>query len=215
MIHTRERYEDKVGYDRNQENTYDYRDVSDREQYATRHNYYAQNPRATEDDRYTSAYEDNSYTNRGNSRIQNSISDDRGYNYADDTYVETGRGGAAVQSFQPIEISDVASDNRMLASKSRNKSKTASKMTGKSKLFIAVYFGLVAVIITMLLINAIPSVGAQAAAAPDVIVNNGGYENAMDSILSSGSTVAVPPYNYNTNTNWFDSFCDFMGGLFS
>ena len=220
MIHIKERYEDKVGYDRNSENSFDYRDNGDRDHFDSRQNYYAKSSRVTDDDMYRRSYEEVSNSNRV--LDDHRMNKNAGYNSKDrnernDRYVDTcsGYDNDGSPQFQPIEIADLASDKSMIPSKNSKKAKASNKMSRKSKLCVAVYFCLVSLIVVMLLVNAIPSVGAQAAATPDVIVSNEGYESAMDSILNSENAAIVPPYNYDTTTNWFDSFCDYIGGLFS
>ena len=247
MAHVRERYENKVIYDRNQDRSFDDRESRDiRDSYYNngRQDYYAESSRATNDDRYRNEYERDSYSNYNSST--RSSNDNYAMRESNDSYsmrsandnnanMASSQNYAAsyapnysasynyhdsqasnVSDFTPIEMSDMTTDNAMLSKKSR-KPKLASKLSIKSKAFCAVYFGLVALIVTMLLVNTIPSVGAQTGAItpPVNVITDSSYDNAVDSLVGSGDIAIVPPYNYDTDTNWFDGFCDFFSGLFS
>ena len=248
MAHVRERYEDKVGYDRNQERSFDNRDSRDtRDSYYnnSRQDYYAESNRATSDDRYRNTYERDSYTKNnydditrgGNDNYSRRARNDSysmqpaSSNYSmnsNDNYTASYNSNSNasysyndsqsnnVADFAPIEMSDMMNDNAMLSKKAK-KIKLTSKLSTKSKVFCAVYFGLVGLIVTMLLINTIPSVGAQTGAItpPVNVITDSSYDNAVNSLVGNGDITVVPPYNYDTETNWFDSFCDFFSGLFS
>lgn len=217
MISTKERYEENVGYDRNRERRFTYNENNDRGYDNHRQNSYSRSERATNDDIYRNTYENVNANNRVYAEYSNNITRPVSSYDNDDRYVNNYSSYNTDQrsQFAPMDMSEVMSDVDVARPEKLKKSKTVSKISIKSKLCIAIYFALVALIVAMLLINAIPSVGAQVTASPDVVVNNESYDSAMDSVLNSGSVVVVPPYNYDTTTNWFDDFCDYMGGLFS
>ena len=217
MINTREKYEDNVGYDRSQERRFAYND-NDRAYDNNRHNSNSRNERVNNNDTYRNVYENVNTNNRSNNMYNDDYSNSLARpesNYDNDNRYVNNYNNDNRSQFAPIDMSEVMSDSDMARSKKSKKSKAASKISMKSKLCIAIYFALVALIVAMLLVNAIPSVGAQESASQNVVINNEGYDSAMDSVLNSGSVVVVPPYNYDTTTNWFDDFCDYMGGLFS
>lgn len=191
MLDTRERKESKVRYERTNEYEPSYRN-----------DYYAENPyreldtypaqrRATEEDRYVQRYENVDY----------------GYNEYDCMANEN--------TFRPIELSDID-----MPAKSAVKKHSKLKMNWslKSKILVGVYFSLVALIVAMLLINALPSASAQgtaAAPAAQETISEQGYTRTSNEAQKQSGVQQNAGYTYDTETNWFDKMCDNIGNVFN
>lgn len=98
-----------------------------------------------------------------------------------------------------------------------NKRKSSRKrggMTFKSKLMIVVYFAIIAVIATLILVNAIPNAKADTSyKAPEQVEFNLDVLNKSE----KGDTVdkiddLITSNNKENGGNWFDDFCDGMNG---
>lgn len=96
--------------------------------------------------------------------------------------------------------------------------KTKRSLNAKSKMLIAVYFVLVAVIASLIIANVVAFGGGSVEAqAPTEAVYN---EEALNmAVTADGSVVEMTEvrylenYGYEKNTNWFDSFCDWVANI--
>ena len=101
--------------------------------------------------------------------------------------------------------------------------KKKRKMTTGMKALVVVYFAIVAVIASLLIVNALPMMSTSGA---DLDVH--GMENVqsvnVDSnainnvVMANGTIVTIAaaeakPYEYTINTNWFDKMCDWMENI--
>lgn len=100
----------------------------------------------------------------------------------------------------------------------QTKKTTKRTLNAKSKMLIAVYFVLVAVIASLIIANVVAFGGASVEAqAPAEAAYN---EEALNmAVTADGSVVEMKEvrylenYGYEKNTNWFDSFCDWVAGI--
>ena len=117
--------------------------------------------------------------------------------------------------FRPIELSDITSD---VKPQKKVKSKSKINISTKGKIMIGVYAALVVLIVAMLLINAIPAVSAQTSAvnAPAVqeIVNEQEYNETVKNAQTESGLSKGEGYVYDTQTNWFEDFCNSLTKLF-
>ncbi|MDE6967643.1 MAG: hypothetical protein K2P12_03210 [Clostridia bacterium] len=116
--------------------------------------------------------------------------------------------------FRPIELSDLNSE---VKPQKKQRSKSKINLSVKTKVMVGVYFALVVLIIAMLLINAIPAVSAQdtsAASASHEIVNEQEANRTADKIQNESGLVKGDGYTYDTQTNWFEKFCDSISNIF-
>lgn len=159
---------------------------------------YPEERRATNDEYYNS-YRDDSYSYPASNYSNMRASQDSAFT--------TFNYGEVIQENKKYEVEE---EKYFFA-------KNKKKMETKTKLFIGIYAALITLIVTMLLVNTIPSVGAQQAVAesvPEITVSEEGYNVALSEAVANSSVVTNPPYEYDTTTNWFDDFCDFMGKVF-
>ena len=91
-------------------------------------------------------------------------------------------------------------------------------LNAKSKMLIAVYFVLVAVIASLIIANVVAFGGGSVEAqAPAEAVYN--EETLNMAVTADGSVVEmqevryIENYGYEKNTNWFDSFCDWVASI--
>ena len=96
--------------------------------------------------------------------------------------------------FRPIELADINQDVKTVRQKNRSK----LNISTKCKVLIGVYAALVVLIVSMLLINCIPAVSAQTKVEEQSVVSESAEEG----------------YVYDTETNWFDNFCDGVSKMF-
>lgn len=97
--------------------------------------------------------------------------------------------------------------------------KKKSKINVKAKILIGVYFFIVAVIATLLIINMATAGTTKVSASVDenITYNAEAVEWAVD---SQGNVVAMPPmenvtnFNIETKSNWFDNMCDRISKIF-
>lgn len=91
-------------------------------------------------------------------------------------------------------------------------------LNAKSKMLIAVYFVLVAVIASLIIANVVAFGGGsvEAQTAPEAAYN----EEALNMAVTADGTVVemdevryLENYGYEKNTNWFDSFCDWVANI--
>lgn len=197
MINTRDRQEDKNKFD----TSYASRP------YNTDYNesVYAENRRVTNDSYYQNTYEQNyGYNNFNN---QNSSMDF-------DNYIDN-----STPDLNVFDYNDYVKENAMHERKAKAKSKEGAKLSVRAKVLVGVYFALITLIVVMLLVNTIPSVGAQSAVAsnpnPEVKVSEEGFNNSYSNVANGSDVVIYPPYDYDTKTNWFDNFCDFINNIFA
>lgn len=191
MIGTRERNQQNTGY-----NNYGYQpkyfnDCYSEKTYDNGYNDYQDNAQYQEEETYGANYD--------NYQINN-----QRFNCASDEY-----------TFRPIELSDIESD---VKTKSKSKTKTKINMSIKSKIMVGVYFALVSLIVVMLLINALPGVKAQNSKVeshPKEVVNEKVLDQETGEVASKSGLVKGNGYTYDTETNWFDKFCDSFSGLFN
>ncbi len=115
--------------------------------------------------------------------------------------------------FRPIELSDISESNVQ----QKKKTKSKFNISTKCKVLIGVYAALVVLIIAMLLVNCIPAVSADAAAtaptAEQVMIEQNAVSKVNDSITANGLT-KTEGYVYETETNWFDNFCNSVSKWF-
>lgn len=91
-------------------------------------------------------------------------------------------------------------------------------LNAKSKMLIAVYFVLVAVIATLIIVNVVAfgngSVDAQGAPTAELNGEALGMAVAQDGTSVPMQDVSyLENYAYDTSTNWFDNFCDWVSNL--
>lgn len=98
------------------------------------------------------------------------------------------------------------------------KKRAKRTLNAKSKMLIAVYFVLVAVIASLIIANVVAFGGGSVEAqAPTEATYN---EEALNmAVTADGSIVEMSEvrylegYEYETSTNWFDSFCDWVANV--
>lgn len=191
MLDTRERKESKVRYERTNEYEPSYRNDYYAENSYTNVETYPEQRRATEEDRYVQRYENVDY----------------GYNECDCMSNEN--------TFRPIELSDIDM-NEKSATKKRSKQKF--NWSVKSKILVGVYFSLVALIVVMLFVNALPSASAQGGAtepAPQEFINEKGFDQTTKQTQQQSGIEQNAGYTYDTQTNWFDKMCDNISNMFN
>lgn len=100
----------------------------------------------------------------------------------------------------------------------QTKKTTKRTLNAKSKMLIAVYFVLVAVIASLIIANVVAFGGGSVEAqAPTEAVYN--QEALNMAVTADGSVVEMDEvrylenYGYEKNTNWFDSFCDWVANI--
>lgn len=115
--------------------------------------------------------------------------------------------------FRPIELSDIGAD---VKAETRKKTKSRINISTKGKILVGVYVALVALVVALLLINAIPAVSAQAVegAAGAQIVSEQAVEQSIAEAQSQCGLAKTEGYVYDTETNWFDRFCDGVSKFF-
>ena len=93
------------------------------------------------------------------------------------------------------------------------KQKKAMRLNTKAKVLIALYFAIIAIVVTLVLVNVV--IGGSAAAATE---EPSAYSEDADMYFvgADGSEVALSSqggaaYTYDTQTNSFDEFCDWLG----
>ncbi|MCI8728279.1 MAG: hypothetical protein HFK07_00475 [Clostridia bacterium] len=101
--------------------------------------------------------------------------------------------------------------------------KKAQKMSNKVKVLIGVYFLIVAVVVSLLIINALPVMNEVGNASANGLSEIERVEISPEGlgrvVMSDGSIVALNvtqssfEYEYNINTNWFDNICDWMENI--
>lgn len=104
--------------------------------------------------------------------------------------------------FTPVEFSAPA------VKKKRN-------INGGSKLLIAVYFALVALIASLVITNVV--MFGEKTVEAETPVNEYSSELMSTAVLEDGTTESIATetlegYEYDTTTNWFDGFCDWLSG---
>lgn len=155
-------------------------------------------------------YDDNREEFR-DSRVSSRYAD----KYADiDFYNNQYECSASENVFRPIELSDITTD---IKPQKKNKTKSKINISTKGKILVGVYAALVVLIVAMLLINAIPAVSAQSAAAKaptQEIVNEQAINETEKAVQSESGLTKGDGYVYDTKTNWFDNFCNGLSKLF-
>ena len=91
------------------------------------------------------------------------------------------------------------------------------------KVLIGVYFLIVAVVVSLLIINALPVMNEVGNASANGLSEIERVEISPEGlgrvVMSDGSIVALNvtqssfEYEYNINTNWFDNICDWMENI--
>ncbi len=97
--------------------------------------------------------------------------------------------------------------------KKEGKQKRAMRLNTKAKVLIALYFAIIAVVITLVLVNVVIS-GNEAAATEEPSAYS--EDAVMYFVGEDGTQVALngqgdAAYTYDTQTNSFDEFCDWLG----
>ena len=109
--------------------------------------------------------------------------------------------------------------NQSVENAGKSNSKKKSKLNAKAKMLICVYFFIVAVIATLLIINmATAGTGAVSASVEEGVTYN---EEAMGYAVDVyGNVIELQPmenvaeYDYDTNTGGFDNLCDSIAKIF-
>ena len=127
-----------------------------------------------------------------------SYEDYRGANVYD---FNAGYGASQSATFEHVEYETKKREKRTL--------------NAKSKMLIAVYFVLVAVIASLIIANVVAFGGAsvEAQAPVEAAYNEeavGMAVKADGSVVEMNEVRYLENYGYETSTNWFDSFCDWV-----
>lgn len=98
------------------------------------------------------------------------------------------------------------------------KKTTKRTLNAKSKMLIAVYFVLVAVIASLIIANVVAFGGGsvEAQAPTEAVYNEEALNMAVTadgSVVEMGEVRYLENYGYEKNTNWFDSFCDWVANI--
>lgn len=138
--------------------------------------------------------------------VQNSYRDFRGdvsgdYRSANAYDFNVGYGVPQTATFEHVEYQTKKREKRTL--------------NAKSKMLIAVYFVLVAVIASLIIANVVAFGGAsvEAQAPAEAAYNEeavGMAVTADGSVVEMSEVKYLENYGYETSTNWFDSFCDWV-----
>ena len=91
-------------------------------------------------------------------------------------------------------------------------------LNAKSKMLIAIYFVLVAVIASLIIANVVAFGGGsvEAQAATEAVYNEEALNMAVTadgSVVEMNEVRYLENYGYEKNTNWFDSFCDWVANI--
>ena len=91
--------------------------------------------------------------------------------------------------------------------------KKAMRLNTKAKVLIALYFAIIAIVVTLVLVNVVIG-GSEAAATEEPSAYT--EDAAMYFVSADGTEVALDSqggasYTYDTQTNSFDEFCDWLG----
>lgn len=99
------------------------------------------------------------------------------------------------------------------------KKRTKRTLNAKSKMLIAVYFVLVAVIATLIIANVV-AFGGGSVEATEPAAEATYSEEALNTAVSADGTLVemdsvrqLENYEYEKSTNWFDSFCDWVASI--
>lgn len=101
----------------------------------------------------------------------------------------------------------------------KSKKSAKKRISGRAKVFIAVYTLIFVTILTMILINAIPGASAQTGAEttkPEIVIDESALTKATNDKGEGSNVVLVPTnptYEYESSTNWFDGFCKWIENL--
>lgn len=191
MIGTRERSQQNTGYSNYGYQPKYFDDCYSEKTYDNNYDNYQDNAQYQEENVYNTNYDNYQMNNQR-------------FNCASDEY-----------TFRPIELSDIESD---VKTKSKSKTRAKINMSIKSKIMVGVYFALVSLIVVMLLVNALPGVKAQNAnveSQSKEVVNEQVLNEEAGAVASQSGLVKGDGYTYDTETNWFDKFCDSFSGLFN
>lgn len=164
---------------------------------------------------YDQAY--NSYNTYARDYNQNY---EAGYRYQD-SYAQASADYARPQEFSGYYYRDNSEGyvrqnpamNQNVNNSNKTNAKKKSKLNTKAKMLICVYFFIVAVIATLLIINmATAGTGAVSASVEDSVTYN---EEAMGyAVDADGNVIELQPmdnviqYDYDTTTGGFDNLCD-------
>ncbi len=148
------------------------------------------------------------------------------YNYAN-TYQPTYTTGYQAQNYYAQAQNNVASyqyssmDQAVYAPEyekiAPQKSRSKNKMT---KLLIAVYFFIIAVCATLIIVNVVAATGATEVSAATAATAAYSADTVYYTVDQNGNsevlekTAKVVDYEYDTTTNWFDGLCDKVGEIF-
>lgn len=101
--------------------------------------------------------------------------------------------------------------------------KKAHKMSNKVKVMIGVYFLIVAVVVSLIILNALPIMNEDGNVSANGLSEVERVEISPEGLgrimMSDGSIVTVNvatsdfKYEYGINTNWFDNMCDWMENI--
>lgn len=140
------------------------------------------------------------YASENESREAYRASYDNSYNYE-----------APVQAAPAYDTSSY--DFSAYSMQKEGKQKKAMRLNTKAKVLIALYFAIIAIVVTLVLVNVV--IGGSAAAATE---EPSAYSEDADMYFvgADGSEVALSSqggaaYTYDTQTNSFDEFCDWLG----
>lgn len=97
--------------------------------------------------------------------------------------------------------------------KKEGRQKKAMRLNTKAKVLIALYFAIIAIVVTLVLVNVVIG-GSEAAATEEPSAYT--EDAAMYFVSADGTEVALDSqggasYTYDTQTNSFDEFCDWLG----
>lgn len=94
------------------------------------------------------------------------------------------------------------------------KNKKKLHLNTKAKILIALYFVIIAVVATLILVNVIMGSNAAADAQTDTSAYTSEanvYYRASDGSAMAVGSEQTAAYEYDTQTNWFDELCDWVG----
>ena len=150
-----------------------------------------------------------------------------GYRYQDGYAAQANADYAAPQEYSGYYYRDNSEGyvrqnptmNQSVDNSGKSYSKKKSKLNTKAKMLICVYFFIVAVIATLLIINmATAGTGAVSASVEEGVTYN---EEAMGyAVDADGNVIELQPmenvaeYDYDTNTGGFDNLCDSIAKIF-
>lgn len=150
--------------------------------------------------------------NAGFAAYEQAIPQAQNYNYG---YTQNGQQQLYTQQQNSASMNAYAPSNSGYGVEHKATVGKKEKINIRAKLMIGVYFLIVAVVVTLLLINVFSATSAIAAETPTEQVSI--TTEAFDTNGKAMQLSELPPainYEYESQTNWFDKMCDGITKIF-